>query len=534
MSSTTHPHRNGRPTTRPRSFTAPSHHSPRFPDFSTKKAAPRHPLARVPMAAVAFLIVLAIFVLSVFSSNNVTFVTKSVPIAAQENTTRPIQQLDPPAPPPVEREQPPQQPAPVDATRVSENTLPEPQQKQQLSAQPPLNPDSEQQRAAAVAPAKDTKPLQSEKHKQQQQQSSEQLNNDFSRNGVTDTGYVSWIRSWPDSDQHDKTNLIPLAKYLNFNNRTLLNYFHMHKTGGVSTKSELMHLVERSENKPQLTKRGAPLGYIETCYKQQVADSSDTTLERNWRCDFGQVKTFSKEKLRTFDIVMGHQYWENGCEYFFGGERDVRHFSLFRHPLPRKLSFFYHFFVRNVGRDEGDADKDEVIRFLLGEMEADPRVRDAGPNYYASRLLSDGRMGFSPTSQRYEVDADKEDEAIDKVLDRLENRFAFVGLQLQTEASQCMLEKAVQVMAHEHGIDSLVGTSLLSDTKTRKNTGGYPWTSLKIWAAMTEEQREKYRKVERVDLAIYHKAVERFKSDVKIYDCSSKVDEAQWAEDAYV
>ena len=311
----------------------------------------------------------------------------------------------------------------------------------------------------------------------------------------------------------------------------MIDYFHMHKTGGVSTKVELIRLFSAYENKRLKSLRGEKLGLLETCY-ETTPKEGDKSKESMWRCDFGKIKNMSVAQRASVDLLMGHQYWAEGCDDVFAQTRDVRYFSIFRHPLPRKLSFFYHFFVRNFGKDENSVGKDEVIRFLLDDTPlSDPRYRDAGPNYYSSRLMSNGVTGF--TNHRYNLDRQQQEEAIATCVEKLDKRFALIGLQLQNEASQCMLQKLIQVFAHAHGIDKFVGTPKLSYTKLKINTGDYPWTAEKIWKAMTPEQRQKYKQVERVDLAIYKKAVEKFRENVRIFNCNHRVVEERFLEDTF-
>lgn len=304
----------------------------------------------------------------------------------------------------------------------------------------------------------------------------------------------------------------------------------MHNTGRVSTKTELSSLLARPENKRLASARGRRMGITETCY-ETAPKPGDKSLESQWRCDFGQLRALPPAARGELDVLMGHQYWKEGCDDMFGPTRDVRYFSIFRHPLPRKLSFFYHFFVRNYGRDEASVDKDEVIRFVLGETGiGDPRMRDAGPNYYASRLLSNGLEGF--VAHRFAPD--DADAALADVLARLERRFVMVGLQMQSEASQCMLQKLVQVFVHAHGIDTMVGTTRLGSTTLKKNSGSYTWTAQKLWKVMTKEQRRKYGEVERMDLAIYEWAVRRFRRDVERYTCAAKVVKERFGEDEFL
>lgn len=346
------------------------------------------------------------------------------------------------------------------------------------------------------------------------------------------SGRVSWTRSWPLTQDDDVTGLYNIATELRFTNSTMLDYFHMHKTGGVTTKTQIRELLNIPENKKLLTKRGKPLGMIETCYQAISPLTNLSVLETTWRCDFRQIKELPADDLIGIDIVLGHQYWNKGCDFYFGALRDVRYFSIFRHPLHRKLSFYYHFFARNAGRDEKDVPRDEIIGFVLARnLPNDPRMRDAGPNYFASRMLSDGMSGFK--LNQYPVPRQEQDAILDDILSRLENRFVFTGLQLQTEANQCMMTKTVQLLAHVHGVDTLVGTPKLAESQKRLNSGEYPWTAQRLWESMSEEQKAEFREVERMDLAIYNKAVEKFKKSVKLFGCEHKVVEENWQEDDF-
>lgn len=353
-----------------------------------------------------------------------------------------------------------------------------------------------------------------------------------SLNSGDGSGRVSWTRSWPLTQADDDTGLYSIAAALKFTNNTMLDYFHMHKTGGVTTKTLLRELINHPDNRKQMTKRGQPLRTIETCYKAVSPLTNLSVLEVTWRCDFRQIRELPAEDLRGIDIVLGHQYWNKGCEYYFGALREIRYFSIFRHPLHRKLSFYYHFFVRNTGRLEKDVPKDEILRFILADdLPNDPRMRDAGPNYFASRMLSDGMSGFKKNV--YPIEREEQDEILADILQRLEDRFVFTGLQLQTEANQCMMTKTIQVLAHVHGVDTLVGTPKLAESQKHLNSGEYPWTGQRLWQSMSNAQKAKFREVEKMDLAIYDKAVDKFKRSVKLFGCEHKVLHEHWQEDLF-
>lgn len=339
-------------------------------------------------------------------------------------------------------------------------------------------------------------------------------------------------RSWPLSKQDDVSNLYHVQKHLAFTNHTLLNYFHMHKTGGVTTKVEVFNFINGPKNTPLLSKRGQRLQANETCYMVEPTQKDAQNREGMWRCDFLRLLALSDQEKRSIDVVQGHQYWQNGCQSIFGAEREVKHFSIFRHPLPRKLSFFYHFYVRNVGRDEKEVQKDEVIAFLLARNLAhDSRARDAGPNYYASRMTSDGIKGF--IDHTFVIEKEDQGAVISDVLEKFRKGFAFIGLQIQGPASQCMLRKTFEVFAHEHGIDNMKDSAQFTENHERLNSGKYTWTAGKIWDVMTDEEKEMFRQVEKVDLAIYDGVVERFKKDVEAFHCAEHVVAENWEEDRF-
>lgn len=341
--------------------------------------------------------------------------------------------------------------------------------------------------------------------------------------------------TWPRSQGNDPHRLLGLAAYLKLSNATLLNYFHMHKTGGVTTKTQLIKVLDEAGNFGKEKHRGGPLRYLDTCYqtkKLRVGVNESASDEGYWRCDFGRIKTLPWQRIMDTDWVMGHQYWMNGCDMVYDGKRDVRYVSIFRHPLPRKLSFFYHFFIRNVGRDEMSVSREEVLRFVLAkDLPNDPRCRDSGPNYYASRFLSDGTYGF--VENQFVVNDEDVDTMIMNATKKIDKQYALVGLQEQGAASQCMLRKLMVVFAHAQGIDDLVGTERLTRSERRLNSGGYPWSGRSLWESMSTEQRERFKMVERVDLEIYEKVRRRFLQDLSKFGCESKLDRERWADDVY-
>lgn len=287
-------------------------------------------------------------------------------------------------------------------------------------------------------------------------------------------------------------------------------------------KAGLLQLVNRPENAKLFTRRGTPIKVVETCY-QAVSPISHLSVNiQTWRCDFRKIREMSIAALSKIDVILGHQYWENGSEkYFEKLQRSIKYFSVLRHPLARKLSFYYHFYVRNVGLNESTIPRSDVIKFVLNsnDLVKDARARDAGPNYYASRLASDGISNFKNNQFRVNT-GEEERRYIEKISKLIDEKFIFMGLQTQNFASTCMLEKTMQVFAHVHGIDHYVGTQNVNEgNKNLKNTGNYNWTAEKLWESMSAEERESFKEIEKVDLAIYKKVLERFQKDVRLFKC---------------
>lgn len=269
--------------------------------------------------------------------------------------------------------------------------------------------------------------------------------------------------------------------------------------------------------------RGLKARVVDTCHMSGPARPA-LGIEAQWSCDWGQIETMSEADRNKIDVIVGHQYWEKGAGYWLPN-RDLRYFTVMRHPLHRKVSFFYHFFARNAGRKEDDVSANELIQFMLGRnMPSSPLVRDAGPGYYASRLWSDGMSGYGDYNNF--VIADPE-AMVSNSIRRLRRNFVFVGLQTQEEASLCMLRKTVHEFAKAHGFDNMDGLDSIGKPKERLNTGSYALSAKLLWDKMSEEQRREFKEVERVDLAIYREAVKMFHEVAARFGCEHLIVEAK-------
>lgn len=319
-----------------------------------------------------------------------------------------------------------------------------------------------------------------------------------------------------DEEAHKANELLyrEPADFRTFTENTSLNYFHLHKTGGVSFKERLFDFFMLYE---KLNRSGRRAKVVDTCHMSGSARPA-LGIEAKWSCDWGEIETMPEEERNKIDVVLGHQYWERGAGYWIPN-RDLRHFTVMRHPLHRKVSFFYHFFVRNTGRSEESVSENELIQFVLGkEMSSSPLTRDAGPGYYASRLWSDGVRGYGEKNN-FIIPQDKAGAMVFNSIRRLRRNFVFIGLQTQERASLCMLQKTVEAFSKAHGFNNFFGLEDISKQRERLNTGSYPLSGTILWSKMTEDQKNEFKRVERVDLAIYKESVKMFREMVKKFDC---------------
>lgn len=261
---------------------------------------------------------------------------------------------------------------------------------------------------------------------------------------------------------------------------------------------------------------------VDTCHNTGPS-RNELGTESTWSCDWGEIERLPENQRKRIDLVVGHQYWHHGANYWVPS-RDMRYFTVMRHPLHRKISFYYHFFARNVGRTEESVSTKELIDFVLARKVPDsPLVRDAGPAYYASRLWSDGETGFNDF--RYEIPVEKENDFVEKSIRRLRRNFVFIGLQSQERASLCMLRETVGSFAVAHGIRNISGLDAMAKPRERMNTGSYGLSAEKLWVRMSAEQKAEFKKVEKVDLAIYRESVSMFREMVSRFSCEELVEQ---------
>lgn len=311
-----------------------------------------------------------------------------------------------------------------------------------------------------------------------------------------------------------------LSQHLNFTDRTAMNYMHFHKTGGVSFKTALFSFFSNKKKR-----NGEPVRVRDACYMRNIPSRPGIPSYKLWRCDWAPVWAQPVAERAKLDVVFGHQYWQGGAADFLRS-RDMRTFSVIRHPFDRKVSFFFHFFVREHGRREEDVTFEEAREFLLYDRLRDDDVElgsDVGPNYMAGRLLSSGAMAFAGgTRHRYFlVEQDRKRDVAERAI-RILRDYLFVGLQSESAASMCMLRKTIEHFNEAHGINN-TGTERVAASARVLNSGSYSLTASKIWRRLSMEERILFDRKERVDLSIYEEGEKLFKRQIRMFGCDHLV-----------
>lgn len=306
---------------------------------------------------------------------------------------------------------------------------------------------------------------------------------------------------------------VSLRSYLNFSERTALNFMHLHKTGGVSFKTALYRFFDLKRKRG-----GKPVQIRDACYARNV--SKGVTELQMWACDWNEVWAQPEAVRNQLDVVFGHQYRLHGVDGFLN-KRDVRTFAVLRHPLAKKVSFYFHFFVREQKRAEKSVHLSEIRDFLLQDKANGSLGQDSGPNYIAGHFLSDGVEGFAGTYMHrfFEVLPEHRKAVTEKAMAVLRS-YVFIGLQTRPKASMCLLRKTVEHFCDALGIDCHKAKEIEANSyRQRYNTGSYGLSADKIWASLTEEEKAVFNEREQVDLALYDEGVRLFNKQINLFGC---------------
>lgn len=311
-----------------------------------------------------------------------------------------------------------------------------------------------------------------------------------------------------------------ISKYLNFSDRTALNFMHFHKTGGVSFKTALFKFFQN-----KMKKSGQPVKVRDACYKREIGETEGVPNFTFWRCDWDPIRELPEEERGKYDVIFGHQYRVGGAHELLKS-RDLRTFAIMRHPFDRKVSFFYHFFIRERGRNETNVAFEEVRDFLLYNKITDQSAelgQEVGPNYMAGRLLSDGKFGYVGNSYHkyFDVAPEEKFDVTNRALDII-RKYVFIGLQSENVASMCILRKTIENFNIAHGISN-EGTENVATTARTLNTGSYSLNAEKIWNQFTMEDKILFDRNEKVDLAIYAEGEKLFREQAHLFGCTDSI-----------
>lgn len=314
-----------------------------------------------------------------------------------------------------------------------------------------------------------------------------------------------------------------LEHSLKFTANSTLNFLHLHKTGGVSFKT-LLRVFFTHKSKAD----GEKVTFRDACYiRPGKMPWHEKPTFQTWRCDWEPLRAMNASERNRHDVLVGHQFGSGGAGELLSG-RHVRTFTVLRHPLERKVSFYYHFFVRELQRREADVTVGELRRFVVrNELPAAAGNanlgRDLGPNYVVGRLLSDGKRGYvgDKTWQYFEVREDEQLEVASRAGDVLRS-FVFVGLQRENGASKCMLRRVVEAFSAAHGI-GLDGADRIDMGGQVLNAGRYSVGAREVWEAMSEDERAIFKKTERVDTLVFEEGERLFRQQVGALGCAHRV-----------
>lgn len=324
-----------------------------------------------------------------------------------------------------------------------------------------------------------------------------------------------------------------LEACLNFTRRDVLNFLHFSKTGGTSLSN---YMVKSLDYAPKHD--GTYMSGVNLCTQKtklsvlnsfgRVNSQKRKALQSVSRCTWDTLRAYSQSQLESIDFIYGHQYRVNGAEAILPN-RHVRTFTVMRHPLSRKISFFYHFLVRAAGRSEEAVTFDELRDFLIYDkvpqtQEAFVVRHDIGPNYMTGRLLSDGIAGFVGNQYHTYFDSHGSDERAENAVDILQS-FVFIGLQTQRRANICMLKKTLALFKKAHGlaVDDENMVDQVEKEKLQLNSGSYSYSFEKVLQLLSDEEIRTFERNEHSDLRIYEEGEQLFRSRVKQFRCESQI-----------
>lgn len=317
---------------------------------------------------------------------------------------------------------------------------------------------------------------------------------------------------------------------------------HLHKTGG-SSIIRAIHSSYRECSVPETPRTNLGVGPKRrqlrvkgSCHQRQESQICDKCSR--YTCSWAHLQFEGLEERNTIDIAVGHQFLhgKESIQYLLPA-REVKTFTILRHPLHRKLSAFFHFFVRRENRSEQDVNLDDITNFLLeerGRKNGDGRKVDIGPNYYAGRLLSEGyhkyfyNLSTDPQHYYFQVSPESVENA------RIEmDKFLFVGIQELPGTTLCILRQMLQSFERRLDISDMVSMDIPPSEQVlqlmqgrRENIGTYhqTYSPSSIWETLSREQRAQFARHEETDLGIYRHGLDKFIQQAHFLGCAYQLD----------
>lgn len=333
---------------------------------------------------------------------------------------------------------------------------------------------------------------------------------------------------------NENANKSDLESTLNFTRRDVLNFLHFSKTGGTSLSDYMVRALNHKLkddgthlNGLNLCAKGAKVSFPNSFGRVNFDIQKSKALKAVSRCTWDTLRKRVQSNI-SVDFIYGHQYRLNGAESILAKNTNVRTFTIMRHPLSRKISFFYHFLVRAASRTEESVAFEELRDFLIYDkipktQEAFVVRHDIGPNYMTGRLLSDGKKGFAHgDTDHHTYYDDYSGESAENAVDILDS-FVFIGLQTQREANMCMLKNTIAFFKKAHRVKADTETEELEQDDKRLNSGGYSISYEKVLRLLTDEEIRTFETNEHSDLRVYEEGVRLFHEHANQFGCESHI-----------
>lgn len=282
-------------------------------------------------------------------------------------------------------------------------------------------------------------------------------------------------------------------------------FLHLHKTGGNNLKVALIGFANRHKLKLYHTCRPAE---AESGLQRWYFQRNKNPLH-DADCDLYNFAKLPVEQRNSFDIIIGHQYY--GVHHLIPG-RDVRYFTILRHPLARKVSHFIHFNIP-VGRAGSIPPRGLHANAPLNNEILDYLTQN-NLNYMVKRLSLPGTSSEIVLSLRsslidhvpyYGI------RLLQSAQKNIASSFFFVGVYERYAESICVLSNSLNNACYktEDGVNTLTG-KLLNASKIARAAINVRNKTKAFMAILSNEGRSAALKAEKLDMMLYISALKAF------------------------